>query len=170
MKLVLLMAVTADGKIARHEAHFPNWTGKADKALFKRLTQQAGVIVMGSKTFATIGKPLPNRLNIVLTRHPEKFQSQSNLVFTSDTPRKIMQQLSSKGYDTAILAGGATINSIFLKEKLIDELMITISPIIFGQGLSLFSEPADIELNLLGSKPIGSDVLLLHYRMLYKTS
>ena len=103
MKLILLMAVTADGKIARHETHFPNWTCKADKALFKKLTQQAGVIVMGSKTYATIGKPLPNRLNVVLTRHPEKFQSQSNLVFTSDTPREIMQQLSSKGYHTVVL-------------------------------------------------------------------
>lgn len=167
MKLILLMALTADGKIARNEAHFPNWTGKADKAMFKRTTQRAGVIIMGSKTFATIGKPLPNRLNVVLTRRPEQYQSQTNLVFTSDNPRKIMEWLASQGYDTAVLAGGATINSLFLKEKLIDELIITVTPVLFGQGLSLFTEPANVKLALLDSKQLDSDAILLHYRIHY---
>jgi dihydrofolate reductase len=56
MKVTLIMAMTADGKIARHNRHFPNWTGRADKRMFKQLTTQAGVVIMGSGTFATIGK------------------------------------------------------------------------------------------------------------------
>lgn len=61
MKVTLLMAMTLDGKIGKSHDHFPDWTGKADKTLFVRLTKKAGVIIMGSKTFDTIGRPLPNR-------------------------------------------------------------------------------------------------------------
>ena len=34
MKITMLMAVTADGKIARNSSHFPDWTSKEDKKVF----------------------------------------------------------------------------------------------------------------------------------------
>ena len=43
------------------------WYLPEDLKFFKRMTQ-AKPLVMGRKTFASIGKPLPNRLNIVVTR------------------------------------------------------------------------------------------------------
>lgn len=167
MKLLLLMAVTADGKIARHSAHFPNWTGKADKRMFKKTTEAAGVVIMGSRTYEAIGKPLPNRLNVVLTRRPQKYQSEAGLVFSSDPPRILLSWLASKGYETAVLAGGATINSLFLNQQLIDEMVLTVVPRIFGQGMSLFAETADARLALIEAKVLEADIQVLHYRLLY---
>jgi len=46
------------------------WHLPADLAHFRRLTLEKPVI-MGRKTFEAIGKPLPRRLNIVMTREPE---------------------------------------------------------------------------------------------------
>jgi dihydrofolate reductase len=167
MKLTLLMAMTADGKIARHGSHFPDWTGKADKRMFKKLTTEAGVVIMGARTFDTIGKPLPGRLNVVITRRPERYGRYDNLICTADTPGMILARLAEMGYKTAVLTGGATINSLFARNRLIDELMVTVIPIVFGQGLSMFSEPMNFALELLRVREIDRGVLVLQYKFLY---
>ena len=48
------------------------WHLPEDFKWFKRMTS-GNVVIMGRKTFASLGnKPLPNRINIVLSRHPGK--------------------------------------------------------------------------------------------------
>ena len=61
MKVILLMALTVDGMIARSPEEFPDWTGTEDKRMFKKTTLEAGVLIMGAKTYDTIGRPLPGR-------------------------------------------------------------------------------------------------------------
>ncbi len=79
MDVILLMAMTLDGKISRDTQQLVDWTGKADKQYFVRVTRQAGVVIMGSKTFDTIGKPLPGRMNIVMSRNPHRKSQEENL-------------------------------------------------------------------------------------------
>ncbi|MBI5062934.1 MAG: dihydrofolate reductase [Desulfatitalea sp.] len=167
MKLTLIMAMTADGKIARHNRHFPNWTGRADKRMFKQLTTEAGVVIMGAGTFETIGKPLPGRLNVVMTRHPERFQPGENLWFTEDTPERILSTLEARGYTAAALTGGATINTLFARAHRIDDLVVTISPVLFGEGISMFSEPVNVALDLQAMREIEPGVVVLHYKFRY---
>jgi dihydrofolate reductase len=71
------------------------------------------------------------------------------------------------GYKKALLCGGAGLNSLFLKKKLITELIITIEPIIFGQGLSLFSHKTEINLKLIENKKINDSTLILRYKINY---
>ena len=113
IKTILLMAQTFDGKIAKHAHHCPDWTGRADKKLFVRETRRAGAIIMCSKTYDTIGKPLAGRRNIVLTRNPERVSQWDNLVYTSQSPRAILEGLEKEGYERVVLAGGARINTLF---------------------------------------------------------
>ena len=129
MKTTLLMAITADGKIAKNSTHFANWTSGADKKMFVEKTKSAGVIIMGLTTYQTIGKPLPGRLNLVLTPEPEKETSISgSLEYTSQTPKEILENLEKRNFSEAIIGGGATINGLFLKENLIDEIWLTVEP------------------------------------------
>lgn len=167
MKVTLMMAVTADGMIARDHEHFPDWTCRADKQMFKAITQKAGVVVFGSKTFDTIGKPLSGRLNIVLTRHPERYQPLENLIFSSDPPERLLAELERRGFQEVILAGGAIVNTLFAKSRLIDEMILTIAPKLFGQGVHLLSEACDLDLKLLEARTIETDSLVLRYRVLY---
>lgn len=164
MKLILLMAMTVDGKIARSRDHFPDWTGKADKIMFKRMTTEAGVVIMGSRTFKTIGKPLPGRLNVVMTRSPQRWLPSENLVFCADPPEKLLADLAERGYSQAILAGGATINTLFEQKGLISEMVVTVIPKLFGQGLSMFSEEMNANLALIESREIEPGVLVLRYK------
>ena len=57
------------------------WHIPQDLKHFKKLTQNH-VVIMGRKTFQSIGKPLPKRVNIIITRN-KNFSPPSCLVFNS---------------------------------------------------------------------------------------
>ena len=65
MEIVLIVAVAENGVIGRDNA-IP-WRLKSDQQRFKAITLNKPV-VMGRKTFVSIGRPLPGRTNIVVTR------------------------------------------------------------------------------------------------------
>ena len=66
-RVTLVVAATDDGVIGR-DGGMP-WHLPADLAHFKRVTL-GHPIVMGRKTFASIGRALPGRMNVVVTRDP----------------------------------------------------------------------------------------------------
>ncbi len=169
IKVTLLMALTVDGMIARGPHHFTDWTEKEDKLFFKALSQKAGALIMGSKTFDTIGKPLPHRKNIVLTRSDRRSANQ-NLIFTAEPPREILKALEQEGFDQVILAGGAGINTLFAAEDLIDEIIITVSAQVFGTGISLFSAPVRMDLVLQDIQRLGQNSVVLTYRVNHPTT
>ena len=72
MHVSLMVAITVDGKIARASDHYPDWTGSADKRLYVDVTKKAGVMIMGSTTFDIIGRVLPNRKTVVMTRNRDR--------------------------------------------------------------------------------------------------
>ena len=164
IKVSLLMALTVDGMIAREPEHYTDWTEREDKILFKNLSQEAGAVIMGSKTYDTIGKPLPNRKNIILTRR-DRHSDHQDLHFTNDPPDKILRDLEAEGFSQVILAGGSTINTLFAQEDLIDELIITISPQVFGTGISLINVPVNINLILSDLKRLGQNSVVLTYKV-----
>ncbi len=63
---VAMIVAMAKNRVIGVDGKLP-WYLPEDLKFFKRMTQ-AKPLVMGRKTFASIGKPLPNRLNIVVTR------------------------------------------------------------------------------------------------------
>lgn len=166
MEVILLMAMTLDGKIAKDSKQLVDWTGKADKQYFVQVTREAGVVIMGSKTFDTIGKPLPGRKNIVLTRNPDRKSQEENLIFTDQPPGQIIKGLKEEGFERVTLIGGAIINSLFAKDSLITQIHVTLVPVLFGRGLSLFRDPLDLALELVENREIEKGHLLLVYRVL----
>ena len=61
MKIILVMAITLDGKIAKDKKHFPSWTSKEDKQFFAHISKKNKVVIFGENTFNTFKKPLKNR-------------------------------------------------------------------------------------------------------------
>ncbi len=165
MKVILLMAVTADGMIARDSMQLVDWTGKADKQYFVHVTRQAGVMIMGSTTFDTIGKVLPGRKTIVMTRNKTRTSQNTDLVFTDQTPGQIVKELEAQGVTSAALVGGSVVNTLFLKENLVDEIHLTMVPRFFGKGMPLFKEALDTRLELLDVKKIDEGHVLLTYKV-----
>jgi dihydrofolate reductase len=80
MKISLIAAATEDGVIGQNN-QMP-WHLPADFAWFKQCTL-GKPIVMGRKTFESIGRPLPKRLNIVISRDPN-FIVPDGVILVSD--------------------------------------------------------------------------------------
>ncbi len=166
LKTTMLMAMTLDGKIAKDSYHFPDWTGSKDKKLFVDITKKAGVVICGSKTFDTIGKALPCRKNIVITRNKNRISESDNLLFTDESPEKILKDLEAEGFSEAIICGGAIVDTLFAKKKLIDEIILTISPVIFGKGISLFADDLMMHLELKEIRAIDENLVFVRYAVI----
>jgi dihydrofolate reductase len=164
--VLLLAALTVDGRIARHAAELSDWTSREDKRLFVRASKEAGVVVMGHATYATLPAPLPGRLLVVLTRQPHQQTAREGVEFTADAPAVVLERLAARGYSTVVLGGGAHTYRAFLTAGLVDELWLTVEPVAFGAGISLFGEePLAVRFTLLGCQQLGDNAVHLRYRV-----
>jgi dihydrofolate reductase len=107
MEVVLIVAVADNGVIGSHGA-IP-WRLKSDMQRFKALTTGRPV-VMGRKTFASIGRPLPGRTNIVVTRDAG-FRAAGAVVTTSfaDAHAVAIGDALRRSADEIAVIGGAEI-------------------------------------------------------------
>ena len=69
MKIIIISAVARNGVIGRSNGEMP-WHDKEEFKHFKETTL-GFPIIMGRITFETLGKPLKNRLNVVITNQPD---------------------------------------------------------------------------------------------------
>lgn len=104
--ITLIVAVADSGVIGRDNA-LP-WHLPEDLKRFKRLTM-GKPIVMGRKTYESIGKPLPGRQNIVVTRDPN--YRPEGLTVVHD-PRAAAR--AAGGAEEIMIIGGAELFRVFL--------------------------------------------------------
>lgn len=163
MNVFIIAAISADGFIGprEHESSL-NWTSGADKEFFKERTKEAGVIVMGRTTFETIGKALPGRRNIVYTKSEIAMEG---IETTSLEPADLIQKLESEGHKEVAICGGSSIYSMFMESGLVDNIYLTVEPILFGDGIKLFNSENKTKLLLVKTTPLGRDALLLEYKV-----
>jgi dihydrofolate reductase len=104
MEVVLIVAVADNGVIGSHGA-IP-WRLKSDLRRLKAMTLGKPV-VMGRKTFASIGRPLPGRTNIVVTRDAG-FRTAGAVVTTSFADARAValgDALRRSAADIAVIGG-----------------------------------------------------------------
>jgi dihydrofolate reductase len=166
MHTFIIVAHTADGFIAPTSIEGQSqpstvWTSGADKKKFVELTKKAGVIVMGLTTYKTIGRPLPNRLNVVYA--PKGTPEIPGVMLTDLPPQELLNELSKLGHKEVAICGGSTIYTMFIQSGLVNKIYITVEPKLFGQGLTIFNKPIDINLKLVSVEKLSDDVLFLEY-------
>ena len=111
----------AIGKAGKLPWHYP-----ADMKFFRETTT-GHAVVMGRKTWLTIGKPLKNRLNIVLSRDSNIEPEESLVVFTDI--ESVISFSASLATDLFVI-GGAQIYESFLphiEKWIITEVPLTVS-------------------------------------------
>lgn len=171
MKIILIMLQSLNGKITNGGVDDLSWGGKADKKHFSELTKEIGTVIMGSSNFEALGRrALPQRRNIVMTSDPSRYRDISipGLEFTADKPDALVKRLEGQGLGSVALIGGGTLNTSFLRAGLIDEIYLSIAPIIFTKGVDLFAntdslEPIQYQLELESVNKLDDETVLLHY-------
>jgi dihydrofolate reductase len=173
MKILLIAALSVNGKIAQsRDQSSLEWTSKEDTAFFIEKTKESGTVIMGQRTFDTIGKPLKGRRLIVLTldasmkeKNVPLDENGTRLEFVEETPVDLIRRLESEGVTSVVIGGGSFVYSSFLREKLVTDLYLTVEPILFGEGIPLAESFGDVKLQFVESKQLGEQTVLLHYEV-----
>lgn len=169
MNVFIIAALTADGFIAENPTQISTaWTSKEDRKWFSQRTKEAGVMVMGSTTFATLNRALPGRLTVVYTRNiPENPEfDQTEVRYTKQEPSELINQLKQEKYSEVAICGGSSIYSMFMKVGLVTKLYLTVEPKLFGKGIGLFNEELDVNLRLVQTQKLSDQTVLLEYDVL----
>ncbi len=174
MKVTMVMLATVDGRTTKgDQSDIYVWTSREDQKYFFNLIKKNNLIIMGSETY-NASKPVikleKGKLRIVLTRNPKKYITQTvegQLEFSKESPEKLIKRLSTLGYKKALLVGGSIINGLFLKQNLVDELLLTIEPKIFGNGKNIVDAKfLNISLQLTSVKKLNkAGTLFLKYKV-----
>lgn len=105
---IALVAAAGRNRVIGREGTLP-WHLATDLARFRRLTRGKPV-VMGRKTFETIGRPLPHRLNIVISRNPAFAPAGAEVVPSLEAAlARAATEARARGADEISVIGGGEI-------------------------------------------------------------
>ena len=175
MKTFIIAVLTADGIIADDPKQSTlEWRSKEDKQFFISKTREVGVIIVGLNTYRTMRRPFPDRLNIVYSDTKEnlapdptnEWASRGGPVeATQKNPKQLLKDLEARGYKEVAIIGGTTIFTMFMNAGLVDKLYITIEPVVFGAGMTLFNKKFEKKLELVSMQKLGEQTVLLEYNV-----
>lgn len=121
MKKIIIAAVAKNGVIGRSNGEMP-WHSKEEFSHFKNTTFGSPVI-MGRKTFESLGSPLKGRLNIVLTSDKELCSKFEDIIVFEKLSEAYAYCENQKN-EKIFLIGGGTLFPVFMKDA--DEMIISI--------------------------------------------
>ena len=105
MKLALICAM-ADNRVIGRNNNLP-WHLPEDLKYFKRVTM-GNCIIMGRKTWESIGRVLPGRTNIVVTANPDYLAEGVRVVHSLEEALSLAESISEiDGSEEAFIIGGA---------------------------------------------------------------
>ena len=174
MKITLAMVLSVDGKSTKWDLPDQSWASEEDKTHLIKLISENDLILMGGKTYETAKKnikPKAGKLRIVITHNPERFsgdQMENQLEFTNRPIPELIQTLESRGFKQMLLLSGEGLNKQFFEAGLINEIILTVEPVIFGRGRGIVAEAnLDLKLKLLSFEKLNDQgTVLLHYQVL----
>lgn len=169
MKVILYMAMTANGIIAKQDDS-ANFLTPEENASYVVTVKKAGHLVIGRRTYDVLSQQpefqefIKAGIKIVaVSRGDFKVSDPNHLV--AHSPKEALELLGN--VPEVVVAGGAMLNASFVEEGLVDEMFIDIEPALLGKGIPLFNG-ADFEkkLKFLGTKHISDNEIQLHYEVL----
>ena len=170
-KVKLFIASSLDGYIARKDGSI-DWLYTDDDYGFAQFYDLVDTILMGRRTYnkalelAPGGYPHKDKKSYVFTQTASgrKREKDQNVYFITDVIEFAKELVQSPGKDIW-LVGGADIISIFLNAGLLDESILSIHPIILGNGIPLFKNlQGQTNLKLIKSIPYENGLMRLYYK------
>jgi len=167
MKVILYMAISIDGYIAKKDGD-SDWVSEIDSKIFEKKIEEAGCIVVGRKTFDQFYDdlyPVEGLTNIVLTNDATRQDKNENVIFIP-SPKEALQIAEQKGHNKVLLIGGGHVNGAFIQDNLIDEVFLSVHPLILGEGIKIFENfRKQVDLEFIGSKEMEEGLFQLHYKI-----
>ncbi len=163
MEVFIIAALSLDGFLGRSADHSSiTWRSKEDSDFFMQKTREACAVVMGSTTFSTMRRPMPGRKHYVLTSNTQQYSSyDENLVVGLNfQPKQVVELAKQDGYSQLAICGGSSVYTQFMQAGLVDKLYLTIEPVLFGQGIKLFNDSIEANLNLVQTHHLSDQTIV----------
>lgn len=172
-KVILYIAMSLDGYIAKSD----------DDLSFLSIVEQKGqdygymtfmdtvdTVIVGRRTYdkvISMGVEHPHQDKEVYVITRTERQAKGKSIFYTGDIKQLVGDLKLKNGKNIFVDGGAEVVHIFLKEKLIDELIISIIPILLGDGIPLFnSGRSESRLQLLKVQHFEKGLVQVHYKII----
>ncbi len=169
--VVLYIAASLDGLIARSDGDI-SWLdkyqgGKEDYG-YANFYKNVGASIMGANTYEKaltlsdgIDKNMPT---YVVTHRKLQTMADADVTFYSGNLADLLDKITKRTKKNIWLVGGGQLTQSFLKENLLDKIILSTIPIILGEGIPLFGNiKKEINCVLTGTKSYGSGIVQTHY-------
>lgn len=122
MRRIIIAAVAKNGVIGKSDNTMP-WHISEEFKHFKNTTI-GYVLIMGRRTFESLGKPLKKRLNIVITRKKD-YQPPFENVYVVNSLESAIEYCRQGTYEKVFISGGAEIYRQALAKGYVDEMILS---------------------------------------------
>ncbi|NTU98503.1 dihydrofolate reductase [Candidatus Falkowbacteria bacterium] len=144
MKITLFMAMSLNGMIAGTDGNEDFLSAENWKS-FSELAEQHGCFIAGRKSYEIVQEwpdynygTIDARLKIIVSQNTDLKLERPFVRAAS--PKDAIEKALAENFSSAILVGGSLINSSFMAENLVDEVVLNIEPAIIGKGIPVFAE------------------------------
>jgi len=165
-KVILFIASSLDGFIARKDGGIDWLFSDADYG-YSKFYSSIDTVITGRKTYD---------LTLILEKEP--FKDKKIYVFTNNLksrllinaevisdPVNFVKKLKDIKGKNIWLLGGSEIITLLMNANLVDEIILSIHPIVLGNGIPLFINIKEIKLELVKSKKFDNGLLQLKYNV-----
>lgn len=169
-KISVFIAASIDGYIANKEGSvdfLESVRAPHEDYGYKNFLESIDAIIMGRKTYETVLQasewPYLRKRSVVLS-HTLSSVNENALLFKGDI-NSLVTQLFHEGIKSIWVDGGVTIAQ-FLQLKIVDEMIVSIIPMLLGSGIPLFNKIEGCPLNcrLVASKSYSSGLVQVQYK------
>jgi len=170
-KVILYIATSLDGYIAKpnEDLGFLSIVQKEGEDYgYKTFVNSIDTVILGRKTYDWIMSqvsefPHLDKISYIITRTARP--TIGNIHFYTGKLEKLISKLKSEQGKNIFIDGGAEIVNELLKENLIDEFIISIIPVLVGNGTKLFVDGRpEMKLKLVSLKKFDTGLTQLHYK------
>jgi len=170
MQCSVFIATSLDGYIARPDGSI-DWLSAVqvdgEDYGYARFAETVDVIVLGRNTYDVVlgfaAWPYAGKRAIVMTNHPAN--SRHGEEFYAGAAADLVRRLAAEGARRVYIDGGVVIQQ-FRNAGLIDDLTISIIPVVLGEGIPLFAAGAsEGRLTLVDVQSWPSGLVQLRYRL-----
>lgn len=169
-KVILNVAVSLDNLIEGPRGEY-DWCFTDQDYGMSEFLRRTDTVLMGRKSYELIMKTddsyLAGMKRYVFSRTLNEVKAPDTILVRDEVARTVRALQNEVGGDMWLF-GGASLISTFMKEGLVDELVLAIHPLVLGRGKPLFHElTARTQLRLTDSRVYDTGLVQLFYQVLH---
>lgn len=166
--VTLKLAATLDGRVATPGSRWI--TGEESRRLVHELRAASDAVAVGMGTVRA-DRPALTARGVGATRQPRRLAfgrgplpEEIDLELVDDPIPQALRRLASEGVQSLLLEGGPTLATSFLREDLVDKVLLFVAPTVVGEGPAVLAGPVGvIRMHDVTTSRHGDDVLLTAY-------